>query len=73
MKELVAYAKAHPDKSNYGTSAPPFTIASELLKLKTGMPAVAIPFKGTDEFEFMRGQRTVLVHHFRRWGRQFRW
>ncbi len=49
VKELVAYAKANPDKSNYGTSAPPFTIAAELLKLKTGMPAVAIPFKGSNE------------------------
>ena len=49
VKDLVAWAKAHPDKSNYGTSAPPFTIASELLKLKTGMPGVAIPFKGTNE------------------------
>src|SRR5664280_1337066 len=49
VKELVAWAKAHPDKSNYGTSAPPFTIATELLKLKTGMPGVAIPFKGTNE------------------------
>ncbi|HEX2538487.1 MAG TPA: tripartite tricarboxylate transporter substrate-binding protein, partial [Pseudolabrys sp.] len=28
---------------------PSFTIASELLKLKTGMPAVAIPFKGSNE------------------------
>jgi tripartite-type tricarboxylate transporter receptor subunit TctC len=49
VKELVAYAKVHPDKSNYGTSSPAFTIASELLKLKTGMPGVAIPFKGTNE------------------------
>jgi tripartite-type tricarboxylate transporter receptor subunit TctC len=49
VKELVAWAKAHPDKSNYGTSAPPFTITSELLKLKTGMPGVGIPFKGTNE------------------------
>ena len=49
VKELVAWAKAHPDKSNYGTSSPSFTIASELLKLKTGMPAVAIPFKGSNE------------------------
>jgi tripartite-type tricarboxylate transporter receptor subunit TctC len=49
VKELVAWAKANPDKSNYGTSAPPFTIASELLKLKTGMPGVGIPFKGTNE------------------------
>jgi tripartite-type tricarboxylate transporter receptor subunit TctC len=49
VKELAAYAKANPDKSNYGTSAPPFTITSELLKLKTGMPGVGIPFKGTNE------------------------
>ena len=49
VKDLVAWAKAHPDKSNYGTSSPAFTIASELLKLKTGMPAVAIPFKGSNE------------------------
>ncbi len=49
VKELVAWAKANPDKSNYGTSAPPFTVASELLKLKTGMPGVGIPFKGTNQ------------------------
>jgi len=49
VKDLVAYAKANPDKSNYGTSAPPFTIAAELLKLKTGMPGVGIPFKGSNE------------------------
>jgi tripartite-type tricarboxylate transporter receptor subunit TctC len=49
VKDLVAWAKAHPDKSNYGTSSPSFTIASELLKLKTGMPAVAIPFKSSAE------------------------
>lgn len=48
VKELVAWAKEHPDKSNYGTSSPAFTIATELFKLKTGMPAVAIPFKGTN-------------------------
>src|ERR1700687_1894029 len=49
VKELVAWAKANPEKSNYGTSSPAFTIASETLKLKTGMPGVAIPFKGTNE------------------------
>ncbi|HEY4141771.1 MAG TPA: tripartite tricarboxylate transporter substrate binding protein [Pseudolabrys sp.] len=49
VKELVAYGKANPDKSNYGTSSPAFTIASELLKLKTGMPAVAIPYKSSNE------------------------
>src|SRR5215510_7347614 len=49
VKELVAWAKSNPDQSNYGTSSPAFTIASELLKLKSGMPAVAIPYKSSNE------------------------
>jgi tripartite-type tricarboxylate transporter receptor subunit TctC len=49
LADLVAYAKAHPDKSNYASSSPAFTIASELLKLKTGMPGVAIPWKSSNE------------------------
>jgi tripartite-type tricarboxylate transporter receptor subunit TctC len=49
VKEMVAWAKANPDKSNYATSSPSFTIASELLKLKTGMPAVPIPYKSSNE------------------------
>jgi tripartite-type tricarboxylate transporter receptor subunit TctC len=49
VKELVDWAKAHPDKANYGSSSPAFTIATELLKLKTGMPGVAIPFKSSNE------------------------
>ena len=49
VKEMVEWAKAHPDKANYGSSSPAFTIATELLKLKTGMPGVAIPFKSSNE------------------------
>ncbi len=48
VKELIAWAKANPDKANYGTSSPSFTIATELFKLKTGAPAVAIPFKSSN-------------------------
>jgi tripartite-type tricarboxylate transporter receptor subunit TctC len=40
---------AHPDKSNYATSSPAFTITTELFKLKTGMPAVAVPYKSSNE------------------------
>jgi tripartite-type tricarboxylate transporter receptor subunit TctC len=43
------WAKTYPDKSNYATASPSFTIASELFKLKTGMPAVAIPYKSSNE------------------------
>jgi tripartite-type tricarboxylate transporter receptor subunit TctC len=49
VKDLVAWAKAHPDKANYATTSPTFTIATELLKLKTGMPGVAIPYKSSTE------------------------
>ena len=49
VKDLVAYGKADPDKSNYATSSPAFTITTELFKLKTGMPAVAVPYKSSNE------------------------
>lgn len=49
VKELVAWGKANPDKSNYASSSPAFTIATELFKLKSGMPAVAIPYKSSNE------------------------
>jgi len=49
VKDLVAYGKANPDKSNYATSSPAFTITTELFKLKTGMPAVGVPYKSSNE------------------------
>jgi tripartite-type tricarboxylate transporter receptor subunit TctC len=48
MKELIAYAKANPGKLNYasvGTGSPAH-IAGELLKLKTGIDMVHVPYKG---------------------------
>jgi len=49
VKDMVAYAKANPAKSNYGTTSPAFTMATELLKLKSGMPAVLVPLKSSAE------------------------
>ena len=49
LKDLVAFAKANPDKSNYPSSSPAFTIPAELFKLKTGIPAQMIPYKSTNE------------------------
>jgi tripartite-type tricarboxylate transporter receptor subunit TctC len=48
MAELVAYAKAHPGKLNYGSSgAGGLThYAVELFQTRTGTSAVHIPFKG---------------------------
>src|SRR5947209_6161039 len=49
VPELIAWMKANPDKANYATSSPAFTIATELFKLKTGAPGTAIPYKGSGE------------------------
>jgi tripartite-type tricarboxylate transporter receptor subunit TctC len=49
VKEFIAWMKAHPDKANYASSSPAFTITAELLKLKTGMPGTMIPYKGSGE------------------------
>src|SRR4051794_32867625 len=49
VQELVAWMKANPDKSNYATSSPAFTIATELFKLKTGAPGQPIPYKSSGE------------------------
>jgi tripartite-type tricarboxylate transporter receptor subunit TctC len=49
LKDLVAFANANPDKSNYPSSSPAFTIPAELFKLKTGMPGQTIPYKSTNE------------------------
>jgi len=49
VRELAEWAKQHPDKANYATTSPAFTITTELLKLETGMPGVAIPWKSSTE------------------------
>jgi tripartite-type tricarboxylate transporter receptor subunit TctC len=48
VQELVAYAKANPGKLNYAStgSGAGAHLAMELLKLKTGIDLVHIPFKG---------------------------
>jgi tripartite-type tricarboxylate transporter receptor subunit TctC len=61
VAELVAYAKANPDKSNYGTTSPAFTMSTELLKLKTGMPGVAIPLKSSNEMILCVMQQQCLL------------
>jgi tripartite-type tricarboxylate transporter receptor subunit TctC len=61
VKELVAFAKANPDKANYGTTSPAFTMSTELLKLKTGMPGVAIPLKSSNEMILCVMQQQCLL------------
>ena len=62
VKEAVAWAKAHPDKANYATTSPAFTITTELLKLKSGMPGVAIPYRSsTDMILSVVGGQTMAA------------
>ena len=63
VKELVEYAKKNPDKSNYASTSPAFTTASELLKLKSGMPAQVIPYKSSNEMilSVIQGQSLFAI------------
>jgi tripartite-type tricarboxylate transporter receptor subunit TctC len=62
VAELVAWMKANPEKSNYATSSPAFTIATELFKMKTGAPSQAIPYKSSGEsLVAVMGGQTLLT------------
>jgi tripartite-type tricarboxylate transporter receptor subunit TctC len=63
VKEFVAWAKANPDKANYATTSPAFTLATELLKLKSGMPGIGIPYKSGNEMVLgiLGGQSAVAI------------
>jgi tripartite-type tricarboxylate transporter receptor subunit TctC len=49
VKELIAYAKANPGKSNYASSAGIFQITTELFKQRTGTSIEMIPYKSSGE------------------------
>jgi tripartite-type tricarboxylate transporter receptor subunit TctC len=49
VAELVAYAKANPDKMNYASSSASFQLVTELFKQKTGAPMQVIPYKSSTE------------------------
>jgi len=49
VKELVEYARAHPDLANYASSATPFQLASELFNARTQSKFQHIPYKGSGD------------------------
>jgi tripartite-type tricarboxylate transporter receptor subunit TctC len=63
VKELVAEAKQQPDKANYPSTSPAFTVAMEQLKLVAGMPGVMIPYKGSNEMilSVINGQSMMSI------------
>jgi tripartite-type tricarboxylate transporter receptor subunit TctC len=46
---LVAWLKANPDKANYPSPSPVFTLPIEHFKIKTGAPATAISYRSSNE------------------------
>lgn len=49
IAELVAWLKANPEKANYPTPSPVFTLPIEHFKIKTGAPAQAISYRSSNE------------------------
>jgi tripartite-type tricarboxylate transporter receptor subunit TctC len=49
IAELVTWLKANPDKANYPSPSPVFTLPIEHFKLKTGAPATAISYRSSNE------------------------
>jgi tripartite-type tricarboxylate transporter receptor subunit TctC len=63
LKEFVEWTKQHPDKANYASSSPAFTITVELLKLKSGMAGTMIPYKSSNEMilSVIQGQTAMTI------------
>ncbi len=49
MAQLIAHAKANPNKANYGAMATGFEMITAVLSTRTGAKFVTIPFKSTAE------------------------
>src|SRR6201991_2101360 len=63
VAELVSYAKANPDKTNYASSSASFQLVTELFKQKTWAPMQVIPYKSANEsvLAVVSGQVTTTI------------
>ena len=63
VAELVAFAKANPDKTNYSSSSTAFQLVTELFKQKTGAPMQEIRYKGANDsvMAVISGQVTATI------------
>src|SRR5437588_3944180 len=61
--ELITYAKANPDKTNYASSSASFQLVTELFKQKSGAPMQVIPYKSANEsvLAVVSGQVTTTI------------
>ena len=49
LAELVAWSKANPTIANYASASPTFTLATELLKLKTGALLQRVTYRSSND------------------------
>lgn len=63
VRELVAHARANPDKVSYGSSAAAFQLTTELFNQRTGSRFLHIPYKGVNESvnAVVGGQVTMTI------------
>jgi len=62
IKELLAYIKANPGKSNYASSAGIFQITTEMFKQRTGSAIEMIPYKSSGEsVQALIGHQVMLT------------
>lgn len=63
VKEFVSWTKENPEKANYATSSPTFTLSTELFKLRTGAKMQQIPYRGSNEAaaSVIAGQTTMTI------------
>jgi len=61
VQDLIAFAKANPDKANAGGASMTFQLLTEMFKGKTGAPIQYIPYKGANDanLALIGGQLTV--------------
>jgi tripartite-type tricarboxylate transporter receptor subunit TctC len=57
VQDLIAYAKAHPDKANAGASGPIFQVVQKMFELRTGTQFQYIAYRANSEamISLMRG------------------
>jgi tripartite-type tricarboxylate transporter receptor subunit TctC len=49
LADLIAWSKANPGSANYASASPTFTLATELLKLKTGAPLQRVTYRSSND------------------------
>jgi tripartite-type tricarboxylate transporter receptor subunit TctC len=61
VQEVIAFAKAHPDRANYGSPAASFQLAAELFNQKAGTRFVYVAYRGSADTITATARREVTM------------